>query len=270
MQILLKSGEVVRAQRVRMNGLGMVNATKLDGRDSVLAPNRVRTIIDEQGRDRTKEVLVNEQEVHVGGPGPPPEKEKAPAKERGPYLSAHVGPVLPLGSFRDIAETGFGLDASLHWRTSKRDVLGARIEFTEFGGDRDLEGFLSTGTAGAIDQLRFRLWGVSAISRWFILTGHRVDPFLHTSLGINGFTTSLAGPGGNGSHTSVTLPSYELGVGFNVRLAGRTNAELAAAYTRADAHDNTVTAAGAAFGTSGTLQYLQVKVGVVRRFGGGG
>jgi hypothetical protein len=225
------------------------------------------------GRDRTKEVLVERKEIHVGGPAPPV-KEKSPPGKRGPYLGARAGAAVPLGSFfstatsfRDEAATGFAVDATLDWRTSRHDVYGVLGKFAEFGGERSVEDVLASGTSGSIDQIRYRHWGLAAMARWLILPERRIDPFLHTAIGIGGFTTTLSGPGGTGSHTSFAW-SQELGAGLSLRLDPRTNVDVLAALTSADVSEGKTTVGAVSQTLSGTIQYLQIKVGIVRRLRG--
>jgi len=258
--VILKSGHVLEARRVRTGALGLATVTSLAGRDTVFSTNDIRTITDEQGRDRTHEVLVEGYTVSVGGPGPP--KKEPPAREKGPFLSARVGSALPLGGTRTLAEEGLAADASIHWRVNRALAYGARLDYSGFRADRELE----TGLASNVDRIRFRTWGGSVVSRYLLAPDHRVDPFLYFTLGAGGFTTMFQGPGGSASHT-VFLWGGDYGVGAEVRAGSRVHLDLLATYTSSNTSRSTTSLDGAILTTKGTLHFLQIKAGLIRRLG---
>ena len=273
LQVFLKSGEVIQAVRVMQNSLAMVTVTQVNGKDTVVTANEVRAVMDERGRDRTHEVMVDSKVLRVGDPDPGEEEKKkkkkeVPAGEKGAYLSVHVGAASPVGEIGTAATTGFGLDASVHWRRGGRYVHGVRLAYTQFGGAEDVEQFFSEISAGAVDQLKFRAWGASYVARWLVFRGPRVDPFIQYTLGLGGFTTSLSGPGASGTNTVFALPS-ELAIGLHVRTSNRTGIDILTAYTSTGTGDSKTEAGDFFFTSSGSLHALQFKVGFVRRYGGG-
>jgi hypothetical protein len=273
LQVFLRGGGVLQAQRVMQNSLGMVTVTLMSGRDSVIAANDVRSVMDEVGKDRTKHVLVDS-EVLRAGDAAAAEKEKKkkyamPANEKGTYLSVHAGPASPTGSFGNVAATGFEVDASAHLRRGKRTVLGLRLEYSQFGGTEEFENFLySIGNGGEVDQLSFRSLGASFYVRSLIFRQPRFDPFLYLSIGAGRFTTELSGPGASGSHPEFAFHE-EYGLGVHWKTSERTGVELMAAIANFSTDNGRTLAGDTALYTAGTNTHTLLKVGIVRRYGGG-
>ena len=168
----------------------------------------------------------------------------------------------------DVAEPGLALESALEWRPRLHQTYGITLEYAEMGGDPDLESSISTATGGAVDEVRHRQWGASVTARYLIRPDHRVVPFIRTSLGARSFSTSLRGPAADGSKSALAL-AQDLGLGVIVRLGKAVSADLSGGYTRVTKGESTTTAGAANFSSKGTMQYLQFRGGLMRRFGGG-
>jgi hypothetical protein len=261
--VLLDDGQEVLVQRIRVQTMGGIRLTGADGREQVIAAKRIRRITDEHGEDRTKDVLKKGQGIRVGEPRASKEPKLA-AAQRGPFWGTHAGIASALGSFRDMTETGLALDLMIDWRTGRHVTYGVRLDFSQFGGKHEIEDVLSTGTGGAVSQLQYRLWGASGSSRLLIHPDHRVVPFVITSLGIAGVTTSLSGSGAGASKTAFGL-AQDLGLGFDVRIGRTTTAEVLAAYSFILTKRSTVEADGVSTSSNG-FKYLPFKAGLIHRF----
>ena len=251
------------------NSLGIVTVTTVSGRDTLVAGNDVRSIMDEKGRDRTKQVLVDSEVVRIGD-AVKEEKKKyvMPASEKGTYVSVHAGPAWPGGTFDNAASTGYIVDASAHWRRGKRTELGVILEYASFGGNEDFESQLAAGSGGEVDQISFSSWGGSLFARWLIFRQPRFDPFLYVSFGFGSFTTSLDGPGASGSNPDNAFHS-ELGIGVRVKTSSRAALELVAASAGRNSDNGHTYAGDTSVYSQGDNGHLLVKVGYVRRYGGG-
>ena len=250
------------------NSLGIVTVTTVSGRDTLVAGNDVRSIMDEKGRDRTKQVLVDSEVVRVGDAAKAEKKYVMPASEKGTYLSVHAGPAWPGGAFDHAASTGFEVDASAHWRRGKRTELGVILGYASFGGTEDFDNYLALGSGGEVDQISFRSWGGSLFARWLIFRQPRFDPFIYLAYGVGSFTTSLDGPGASGSNSDVAFHS-ELGIGVRLKTSGRTSVELVAATAGRSTGNGQTDAGNYSVYSSGDYGQLLLKVGLVRRYGGG-
>ena len=258
-QVVLKSGEMIRAERVSINTLGSVTVTRLDGTVSAYQSTQIRSVTDEQGHDRTKDLLNENEVVRVGDPEPRV-KEPAPPAEKGFHGGLHAGAAMPVGNFHGFAATGPALDLTAQWRTGMSTVFGARIGYASFGGTAEHEGDLSEDTAGAIDQISYRTWSLSGFVRGLILPKHRVNPFLEFGLRVGVFPTSWSGTGGSGSQTTYSL-STQYGIGLHVKTSHRTAVEVLTELTAEGTDDHPI------YGDQ-RFSFLQFKVGIVRRLGG--
>jgi hypothetical protein len=184
--------------------------------------------------------------------------------QRGPFWSNHAGIGSALGSFKDMTEIGLALDLLVEKRPTRHETYGLRLDFAQFGGKHEVEDLMSANSGGAVNQLRYQLWGASVWSRYLIRPDHRLVPFIYTSLGVEGVATSLNGSGGRSSKTVYGL-AQDAGFGVDVRLGGTTTAELLAAYSRVVTKTNNVAADSIVVSTKG-FEYLQFKAGLVRRF----
>jgi len=263
-RILLDNGEEIETQRIRVRSLGGLTLTGADGREQIIATKRVRRITDEYGDDRTNEVLEKEHGIRVGEPKPRPEP-KLTRSQRGPFWGGHAGMASALGNLSDFTETGVSVDLLLDWRTSRHYTYGAKLDFAQFGGKHEFEDRMASSTGGSVSQLRYRVWGASLWSRLLIHSDHRLVPFIHTTLGLQGFTTSLSGSGAKGSKT-VLGSGGDLGLGLDARLGTRTTAEFLAAYTRISTRRSRLVVGPVSLFSQGTVEYLQFKGGLVRRF----
>ena len=198
---------------------------------------------------------------------PPPAPRRARRRQpEGPFFSASIGPAWPKGDLQELAATGIGADLSV-WRTSRRLALGLRGSLTQFGGIPEFEQLLYFGTSGEVNQLRYTFFGLSWTTRLLILPEERWDPFLHVGLGAQTFKTTLQGRHVKGSNTEIAF-SPDLGFGVHVSLPNDLAAEFLYAYTFARTPETITVADGAVLFGEGTIEYSQVRLGLVRRLGG--
>ena len=262
-RVLLDDGQEVLTQRIRVQTLGGITLTGADGREQLIAAKRIRKVTDEHGDDRTKEVLEKGHGIRVGEPRPQKEP-KLTAMQRGPFWGARAGIASAVGSFHDMTETGVALDLLIEWRPRRHETYGVKLDFAQFGGKQEIEDIMSTATGGAVSQFQYRLWGASGSSRLLIHPDHRVVPFLLTSLGVMGVTTSLSGSGAGASKTVFGL-AQDLGLGFEVRIGRTTTAEVLAAYSFIVTKRSTVEADGVYISSNG-FKYVPFKAGLIHRF----
>ncbi len=263
--LLLEDGTELQVQRVRTGTYGL--RVELDGgRDSVVSASGVRRITDEKGRDRTKEVLGSGREIRVGGPEPPKVEEAPPSAARF-YVGTAGGPAYPAGPFGDLAARGYGVAASFERRTRRRETFGLKLDWAEFGGTSEVEAAFAESSGGAVDQLRFRLWGVGVFGRYLLLPDRRVVPFLHLGFGVAGYNTSLSGDGEEGSATAFAF-TRDLGLGAAVPLGKGLAVELFGGLSWAGTTGTNIRLESAPFTSEGTIRYSQVKFSLARRLGG--
>jgi len=201
-------------------------------------------------------------------PKPPPASRPAyrPSSFEGPFFSAHIGPAWPKGTFKELSAKGVGADLSV-WRTHRRLAYGVRGSLTQFGAIPEFRQALSAGTSGSVNQLRYTFFGLSWTSNLLLLPDQRWDPFVHVGLGAQSFKTTLQGPNVKGSNAEIAF-SPDLGMGIHVNLRGDLSAELLYAYTFARTPETITVADGAVLFSNGTIEYSQIKAGLVRRLGG--
>lgn len=263
-RVLLDDGTEVRAQRVRIGSLGGLHLVLDSGRDSVLTASRVRRIEDERGRDRTREVLVDERSIRVGGPAPAKRANPPPSVARW-LVSAHASAANPAGNFAHYAAHGYAADVGIE-RQVRRHGCGLRIDFADFGGDEGFEELLARTYPGAVDQLRYRFLGASLFLRHFFLPDRRVDPFILGTLGVGNLRVSLSGPAEEGKSSGFSTTG-EAGLGLAIRLGERLDAELLGSYGGTGSGQRYVKTESVSLGVTGDTQYLRLTAGVVRRFG---
>ena len=186
-----------------------------------------------------------------------------PASEKGTYVSLLAGPAWPRGSFGNVADMGYEVDASAHWRRWRRMELGVRLEYASWAGQDEIY-----APFGEVDQVSFRSLGASLFARWLIFRQPRYDPFLYVAYGGGRFTTSLEGPAVSGSDTESAFHS-ELGLGVRWKTSKRTGVELVVATAGRSLGDGYTQAGNTLFYTGGTAGSRLVRIGFVRRLGGG-
>jgi opacity protein-like surface antigen len=197
---------------------------------------------------------------------PPSRRPFRPSSFEGPFFSAHIGPAWPKGDFKELSAKGIGADLSV-WRTHRRLAYGVRGSLTQFGSIPEFRQLLFAGTSGRVNQLRYTFFGLSWTSRLLLLPDQRWDPFVHVGLGAQSFKTTLQGPNVKGSNAEIAF-SPDLGMGIHVNLRGDLSAELLYAYTFARTPETITVADGAVLFSNGTIDYSQIKAGLVRRLGG--
>lgn len=260
--VLLRNGVTVEAERVRPSGTDVLKLMRPAGRDTFVYTNRVEKITDETGNDRTREVLRDWKEVRVGrGPNAP--APKAPPGERGPFVSVHMGESMPVGSVSNNLDSGPSAGASIFWRTNRNDSYGASVSFDRFRGNQD---FLRT-YGGYIDRVRYTSWSAGGLAQWLVLPDRLVTPLFHFGLRVGPVRSSLSGAIGSGSASSWAL-TEELGLGVRGAVSRRNRLDLLACYTDTNVRAQTATAGAAILSTKGHLRYIQLRVGLTRRFGG--
>jgi hypothetical protein len=157
-RVVLTNGDTLRVARVGLLTNRKVRLEHLDGSEEFTWTNRIRSVTDEWGDDRTREALKDGYPVWVGGPASPSHRHSEHSK-RQVFLFTHGGALVPTGEFDYTAETGFAVDAGFAMRIGRQEFLGLRVDYARLGGTQDVESFINQASTGALDRLGFVIWG---------------------------------------------------------------------------------------------------------------
>lgn len=267
-RVEMENGDILLVERIQFLSNRRMRLVLLDGGEEFTWTNRVRSITDERGDDRTREVLHDERNLRVGGPESA-SRGRAPFGKRDLYLAVYGGAALPQGWLGDMSDNGYSLGGGIFMRMGRGQLLGIRADYTSTGSSPEVESFLVSASGGALDHMTNDLWGVSLVSRISFFPDAFLDPFMHLGLGLQSFGMSVSGPGASGGDAAPGL-SLDLGAGLLCPLGRSTGGEILVRYTRAAPQDFAFKAGNVWVGNSEAVEVVAVQLGLVYQVKGGG